>query len=114
MKAKDLDVQVKLVIVPPSAVPFGPALGKGVVELCRRVDGFGSLNKAAKDMGMSYSKAWRIMKGAEEGFGFELLLRNGPKGSVLTEDARKLVEAYGRAEQAASDAARASLVESLS
>lgn len=113
MKVEDIDVQVRLVIVPPSAAPYAPAFGKGVVELCRRVDRLGSLNKAAKDMGMSYSKAWRIMKGAEDGFGIELLVRNGPKGSVLTEDARKLVEAYDRAEQAAVSAARASLATSL-
>ena len=37
--------------------------------LCRHSDD-GSPNKAAKNMGMAYSKAWRIMKQNREAFGF--------------------------------------------
>ena len=106
MRAKDVDVQVKLVIVPRGSKPFSPAFGKGVVSLCKRVQEMGSLNKAAHDMGMSYSKAWRIMKSAEEEFGIGLLDRMGPKGSTLTPEAEKLVAAYDAASDAALEAAR--------
>src|SRR5271157_5331534 len=37
---------------------FGP----GTHELLRRVDETGSLNRAAGDMGMAYSKAWRLVR----------------------------------------------------
>ena len=113
MKAKDLEVQVKLVLVPKNAKPFTPALGKGVVALCERVRDMGSLNKAAHDMGMSYSKAWRIMKSAEEEFGISLLERNGPKGSNLTVQARALIEVYEHAASAAQAAAEAVIAEEL-
>lgn len=42
-----------------------------------RVERLGSLNKAAADMGMAYSKAWRIVKQAEEGLDVALFLRQG-------------------------------------
>ena len=36
--------------------------GRGIAELCLGVREHGSLNAAAKGMGMAYSKAWRIRK----------------------------------------------------
>ena len=36
---------------------FGP----GPMELLERIDAAGSINKAAKEMGMSYKKAWEII-----------------------------------------------------
>lgn len=73
---------------------FGP----GVAELLRRVDELHSLRAAAQSMEMAYSKAWTIMKNAEEELGFRLLVssaggRNGG-GAALTEDARRLLDAY--------------------
>lgn len=73
---------------------FGP----GVAELLRRVDELHSLRAAAQSMEMAYSKAWTITKNAEEELGFRLLLssaggRNGG-GAALTEDARRLLDAY--------------------
>lgn len=47
--------------------------GKGLVELCNQVKEKGSLNKAALEMGMSYSKAWHIIRNAEEILGVNLL-----------------------------------------
>jgi molybdate transport system regulatory protein len=50
-------------------------------------------------MGMSYSKAWRVMRRAEEHLGIDLLSRQtgGPDGggSTLTPDGRDLVERFG-------------------
>ena len=36
--------------------------GRGIASLCIGVRDTGSLNAAAKSMGMAYSKAWRIIK----------------------------------------------------
>ena len=68
--------------------------GYGVAKLCEGVRDFGSLNRAAKNMGMAYSKAWRIVKGTEDSFGIALLNRDGAHGSTLTEEGNLLLDAY--------------------
>ena len=73
---------------------FGP----GVAELLHRVDEEHSLRAAAAAMEMAYSKAWRIVKTAEDCLGFRLLdTATGGKrggGAALTPEARQLLEAY--------------------
>lgn len=73
---------------------FGP----GVCRLLELVVETNSLRQAAQQMGMAYSKAWRIVKHAEEGFGFKLLdSKVGGKeggGASLTDKAIKLVSDY--------------------
>ena len=73
--------------------------GRGVAMLCRGVRDDGSLNKAAKNMGMAYSKAWRIMKQTELTFGFDLINRDGAHGSTLTQEGAKLLTAYEQLEK---------------
>ena len=75
---------------------FGP----GIAELLRRVDEHRSLRAAAQSMAMAYSKAWTIVKNAENGLGFRLLetqtggVRGG--GAHLTDNARRMLAAYDR------------------
>ena len=78
--------------------------GKGMEMLLLGVDKFGSLNRAAKEMGMAYSKAWRILRLSEQEFGITLLRRDGAHGSTLTEEGREFLEHY-REMVAAADAA---------
>ncbi len=73
--------------------------GRGVAALCQGVVQTGSLNAAAKQMGMAYSKAWRIMKDTEEALGFSLLVRDGARGSTLTPEGKKLLEVYHAVEE---------------
>lgn len=73
--------------------------GRGVAQLCRGVDRTGSLNKAAKEIGMAYSKAWRIIKHTEEAFSMQLLDRNGAHGSTLTNEGKALLDAYEQLER---------------
>ena len=68
--------------------------GRGVAHLCLGVRERGSLNAAAKDMKMAYSKAWRIIKETEAALGMQLLDRDGAHGSTLTEEGDKLLDAY--------------------
>ena len=63
---------------------FGP----GVAELLRRVRELHSLRAAAMSMNMAYSKAWTVLRTAQEGLGVKLLRsstggRNGG-GATLT------------------------------
>ena len=73
---------------------FGP----GPVKLLILVDKYKSLHKAAAEMKMAYSKAWKIIKEAEKGFGFPLLksVIGGIKGggSEVTEKGLMMVRAY--------------------
>jgi molybdate transport system regulatory protein len=76
-----------------------PVFGIGIRELLIRVEATGSLHRAAADMGMAYSKAWSIVRRAEQHLGLALLKRQvggtGGGGSVLTDDAAWLVRAFG-------------------
>lgn len=73
---------------------FGP----GIATLLERVREHRSLRAAAASMEMAYSKAWRIIRTAEEVFGCKLLSstiggRHGG-GAVLTSEAERLLAAY--------------------
>lgn len=72
--------------------------GHGIYDLLCLVEEYESLNIASKKMGMSYSKAWRIVKKAEKELSFNLIERTvgGVKGggSVLTQDGREFMQKY--------------------
>lgn len=73
---------------------FGP----GVAQLLHRVQRLHSLRAAAMDMDMAYSKAWKILRQAEEQLGFSLLHSvtggKGGGGAQLTEKAEQFLAAY--------------------
>ena len=73
---------------------FGP----GIATLLERVRAHKSLRSAAASMGMAYSKAWRIIRTAEEVFGCKMLDSTiggrGGGGAVLTPEAERLLAAY--------------------
>ena len=58
--------------------------GHGCVLLLQGIACEHSLNRAAKSMGMAYSKAWRIVNEAEGQLGCKLIERDGARGSSLT------------------------------
>ena len=74
------------------------SFGPGPMRLLEGVKKTGSLQKAAAEMRMAYSKAWKLIRGLEEEWGFSLLIRQtgGSKGggSSLTEDAEELLSRY--------------------
>ena len=72
--------------------------GEGPMQLLRAIERTGSLRSAAMEMEMAYSKAWRIIRTAEEVFGCKLLSstiggQHGG-GAVLTPQAEQLLAAY--------------------
>lgn len=86
------------------------AVGPGKMDLLEAIEKAGSLTSAAKDLGMSYRRAWLLLdelnrslrkpavasaKGGEHG-----------GGSVLTEQGRALLEVYRRIESTATAACR--------
>ena len=77
----------------------GKAFGDGPYELLKQVDETRSLHRAAKEMGMAYSKAWRLIRTLEERLGFPLLERKiggqSGGGSLVTPRGKQLINRYG-------------------
>lgn len=73
---------------------FGP----GVRQLLKLIDVDGSVKNACQSMGMSYSKAWKMIKVMEEELGFEVIVRRpgGSSGgeSYLTPEGKIFLEKY--------------------
>lgn len=88
-----LETGVRLSIKNPTS-ESNSAFGFGIASLCAGVREYGSLNAAAKHMGMAYSKAWRIIKDTEAALDVQLLNRDGAHGSELTPEGNKLLDSY--------------------
>ena len=76
--------------------------GELTPEEMERVREHRSLRAAASSMEMAYSKAWTILREAEQGLGFKLLHtttggKNGG-GAALTAEGARMLEAYERFE----------------
>ena len=88
-KLTNLTPSIRLSIKNPDS-ESGSVFGRGIADLCEK----GSLNAAAKSIGMAYSKAWRIIKETEAALEIQLLNRDGAHGSSLTDEGNKLLDSY--------------------
>lgn len=72
--------------------------GEGPCRLLRTIEKTGSLRSAAITIGLSYTKAIRMVNNAEKSLGFLLIKRiTGGKsggGSVLTAEGKEWIEKY--------------------
>ena len=95
MNLKNMNVKLKLWIEKDNEAVFGD----GRYELLNLIEKTGSMNKAAKELKMSYRKAWGDVKLMEERLSVKLVeTRSGGKGgggANLTPAARELLEKYG-------------------
>lgn len=93
MKDADLRYGVRLTLYKEEKT-YGP----GVAQLMELVDEHGSMAEACRIMGMAYSKAWKIIKRAEEDLGVQLMTgsRGGKNGGrmTLTEEGRDILTRY--------------------
>ncbi len=85
-------------MTPRNTGVVGTALAFGIVEVLQKIQQTGSLNLAAKEMKMSYNKAWRIVRVAEEELSFPLIIKsvggcNGG-GSIVTDQGKELIDQY--------------------
>ena len=90
------------------------AFGKGIAQILSLVEQYGSLAAAYKEMGMSSSKAWKILHRAEADLGFSLLksVSGGAHGggTVLTPEGRKLLEKYKEFDKQVQSFAKAAFI----
>lgn len=76
----------------------GAYLGIGRVTLLQKIDQFGSINAAAKEMKMSYKKAWKLVEEMNEMFSEPLVVKaHGGKsggGTQLTDKGQQAVKQF--------------------
>lgn len=93
-KHNDIDIRSKIWI----EVDGDPVFGRGRRFLLEAIDSHGSINQAAKEIHLSYRKAWSYIKYMEERLGIKLVERQaGGKnggGAVLTPAARDFLKKY--------------------
>lgn len=85
-----------------------PAMGPGRARLVSLISSTGSISAAAREMGMSYRRAWQLVDALNAGFSEPLVLtavggRRGG-GAIVTEFGQRMVEDYHRMESKASAA----------
>lgn len=80
-----------------------PVFSKGRCVLLKAIDEQGSISGAAREMGISYRKAWGYIKAMEERLGVDLVATRVGGGSgggaSITDEARLLVERFARLEK---------------
>ena len=81
-----------------------PFFGPGMVTLLREIDSLNSVREASEKTGISYSKAWSMIRDAEKEFGATLVERQpgGKFGGVasVSQEGKELLEKYEALEQA--------------
>lgn len=103
---------------PRHAAPAGPrlrvllgssiAIGPGKADLLDAIGRSGSISAAAREMGMSYRRAWLLVEASNRAFVEPLVATatggSGGGGAQLTAFGRMVVDRYRRMEQLASEA----------
>lgn len=90
-----------------------PAIGPGKAQLIALIDSNGSISAAAREMGMSYRRAWQLVEALNASFTQPVVLtaiggkRGG--GAVVTEFGKGLVAHFHAMEDKASSAIAADL-----
>lgn len=83
----------------------GKKLGPGKVRLLELVAGTGSISAAAREMGMSYRRAWLLIEDSNTLFGAPLVESSaggaGGGGARLTALGQQVIAAYRRIEREA-------------
>ena len=90
-----------------------PAMGPGRARLISLIDSTGSISAAARQMGMSYRRAWQLVEAINSSFGQPVVMtavggRRGG-GASVTEFGRDIVAHYQDMENKASAAIQADL-----
>jgi molybdate transport system regulatory protein len=81
-------------------VDFGRdgAIGPGKIALLEHIGTGGSLSQAARDLGMSYRRAWQLLESLNSSFRERVVLSakggRGGGGARLTPFGRRLIRAY--------------------
>lgn len=85
-----------------------PAMGPGKAALIAYIEATGSISAAAREMGMSYRRAWQLVEAINQSFSEPVILTaTGGKrggGALVTDFGRDLVARFRAMEEKASAA----------
>lgn len=107
MENKNLNVRMRIWI----EADTGETLyGEGQIGILEAIEKEGSINAAAKSLGMGYRSMWGRLKKIEQRIGTPLLVRRkgGVSGgeSVLTPEAKVMIEKFRQLQQKINDVAK--------
>lgn len=92
-------------------IDFGPqsSIGPGKIALLEHIEASGSLSQAARDLGMSYRRAWLLLDDLNHALGEPVITTSvggaGGGGAQVTGFGRKLIASYRDVEHASQDVA---------
>ncbi len=92
-------------------IDIGPqsSIGPGKIALLEHIETSGSLSQAARDLGMSYRRAWLLLDDLNHALGEPVTTTSvggaGGGGAQVTTFGRKLIAAYREVEHASHDVA---------
>ncbi len=96
----DLHIRLRIDLGP------GRSIGPGKIDLLEPLDRTGSLAQAARELDMSYRRAWLLLKSVNELTGSPVVTSikggAGGGGATLTDHGRALIDAFRAVESAAS------------
>ena len=92
-----------------------PAMGPGKAELITHIEATGSISAAAREMGMSYRRAWQLVEAINKSFTEPVVVTaTGGKrggGASVTDFGRRLVVQFHAMEEKASTAIASDLAQ---
>ncbi|HTO08524.1 MAG TPA: LysR family transcriptional regulator [Myxococcota bacterium] len=104
MAKRSIDVRLRIDLAPSGSV------GPGKIALLEAIDATGSLSQAARDLGMSYRRAWGLLDDLNHSLREPVAAASaggaGGGGAALTEFGRELVATYRAVERIAVKAAK--------
>jgi molybdate transport system regulatory protein len=78
------------------------AIGPGKIALLEHIEASGSLSQAARELGMSYRRAWELLENLNHSFRERVVATStggrGGGGAILTPFGRALIQSYRRFE----------------
>lgn len=90
-----------------------PAMGPGRAQLLSLIDSTGSISAAAREMGMSYRRAWQLVEAINKSFTQPVVITavGGVQGggATVTAFGREIIAQYRSMEDKASSAIQADL-----
>jgi molybdate transport system regulatory protein len=90
-----------------------PAMGPGKARLISLIDSTGSISAAAREMGMSYRRAWQLVEAINASFNRPVVIKTAGGrhggGAAVTAFGREIVAHYHEMEEKASSAIAADL-----
>ncbi|MGH7898506.1 MAG: winged helix-turn-helix domain-containing protein [Candidatus Binatia bacterium] len=76
----------------------GAILGPGKIDLLERIERLGSISAAAREMGMSYGQAWKLIETMNRAFPHPVVRKTtggrSGGGAALTATGRKMLDCY--------------------